>query len=198
MNPAYPPQAVLVPLRTPAHEFVAFHLAQSWRPCLEPLFRPGHVQLAWTPSQLIVEADLADEHVFTTATGDNQRMWELGDVFEMFLQVAGRKEYAELHVTPNGKRLHLQFPGGQPVHPAAFRASAVLTSGGWRVEAGIPPEVVGLERFGPGLELRVSFCRYDATPGEQPVLSSTAHHPIASFHRPAEWPCVVLTQSNPA
>jgi hypothetical protein len=60
------------------------------------------------------------------------------------------------------------------------------------VEATVPSGVLSLERFAAGQELRVSFCRYDAGTTSAPVLSTCANHPVVSFHRPAEWPRVVL------
>jgi len=46
----------------------------------------------------------------------------------------------------------------------------------------------------PGLALRVSFCRYDATSVGEPVLSTTANHPVTAFHRPHEWTPVTLVE----
>lgn len=183
---------VPVPCHDTAGEGAVFHLAQSWRPHTEPLFRPGLVRLAWQPAFLLVVADLVDEEVLTGATADNQRMWELGDVFEMFVKAEGRDDYVELHATPNGRRLHLRFPGARAADPAAFHAEASIAPDGWRVTARIPAGVAGLDCYRAGLALRASFCRYDAGTGTPPVLSSTSPHPVPSFHRPDEWPRIVL------
>lgn len=128
----------------------------------------------------------------TSAAADNQRLWELGDVFEIFLQVEGSGAYTELHVAPNGVRMHLRFPENLPVTPVGFPASAKLTAGGWRVEAEVPADVCGLARFEAGRELRVSFCRYDAGTDSPPVLSTSAAHSAVSFHHPEDWPRAVL------
>lgn len=169
-----------------------FHLAQPWAAEPEARFRPGTVRLAWSGDALLVLADLQDDEVRTSATADNQRLWELGDVFEIFLQVEGSAAYAELHVAPNGARMHLRFPENLPVTPVGFPASANLNDGGWRVEAKVPADVCGLARFEAGRKLRVSFCRYDAGTDAPPVLSTSAAHPAVSFHRPEDWPRVVL------
>lgn len=169
-----------------------FLLTQPWAAQPEARFRPGTVRLAWSVDALLVLADLHDDEVRTSATADNQRLWELGDVFEIFLQAEGNDAYTELHVAPNGIRMHLRFPENLPVTPVGFQASANLTATGWRVEARIPAEVCGLPRFEAGTILRVSFCRYDAGAGAPPVLSTSAAHPAVSFHHPDEWPRVVL------
>lgn len=186
-----------------------FHLGQPWTRSLDQGFRPCEVRLSWTPAALLVEANLADDEVFTKATADNQKMWELGDVFEVFLQVEGRREFVELHVVPNGFRVHAHLPGprgmatptSEPlafesmlVSPVGFTAKAVKTKSGWRVSERIPAAILGLDAFRPGQDLRISFCRYDGSPGGEPVLSTSASHPVISFHRPDEWAKIRLAQ----
>lgn len=184
----------------------ALSLGQPWNAKVEPGFRPAEVQVRWDRDALIVQADLRDDDLRTLATGDNQRMWQLGDVFEMFIQVEGRRDYAELHVTPGGHRLHMKYPdvGGKMasgrvlayeemlVSPVGFTATAARTPDGWRVDARVPARVLGLDEFQSGQELRLSFSRYDASAEGDPVLSTTAAHPIVAFHRPDEWTRVRL------
>ncbi len=184
-----------------------FPLGQPWSESLEPGFRPGEIRLSWKPEALIVEANLTDDEVFNQATRDNQRMWELGDVFEIFLMIEGRKDYIELHVTPQNHRLHLHFPGvgGRPTpgaepfpfekmltSPPSFRSTTRKTEKGWAVSAAIPPAVLGLKNFENGQVLRVSFCRYDAATNRPPVLSTSSPHSQIAFHRPDEWLAVRL------
>ncbi len=173
----------------------------------DPGFHPGDVRLSWTPTALTVEADLTDDHVFTAATGDNQKTWELGDVFEIFIQPVGRPDYVELHVVPTNHRVHAQFPGpgliASPNDPLlAFDQSHRRAR---RLHEHRHPDPKGLEghrhdpglgldvaKFTPGQRLRISFSRYDATPDQDPVLSTTAAHPVIRFHRPEEWTEVEL------
>jgi hypothetical protein len=49
----------------------------------------------------------------------------LGDVFEIFVVMEGMRDYVELHVTPNNKRLHVRLPG---VGVRAFRVDEPLSS----------------------------------------------------------------------
>ena len=192
-----------------ARQGAEFHLRQPWQREPASSLRPTHVRLAWTPKALLVEAEITDDEVTTRATADNQKMWELGDVFEAFIQLEGNRDYVELHVTPNNKRMHLHLLGvvGKAsedavpvpfeqmlVHPVGFRSTATRTPTGWRVTMSIPASVFRIPVFHPGLALRVSFCRYDAAATGEPVLSTTADHPVIAFHRPHEWTTVTLLE----
>lgn len=194
MQPA--PRAIRIPRLSAETDGALFHLAQPWRAHPEEKFRAGTVRLAWVPGTLIARADLQDDDVRTTAAADNQNLWELGDVFEIFLQAEGSPGYTELHVAPNGKKLHLRFPGKIPGDPAGFAASAAAIPGGWRIEALIPPGICGLPDFHAGQHLRVSFCRYDASGAGTPVLSTSSPHRVISFHRPEEWARAVLWEDR--
>jgi hypothetical protein len=179
-----------------------FALAQPWQQTVDDGFRPGRVHLRWTPEALVVEAEMIDDEVFTISTADNQRMWQLGDVFEIFLQKEGRSDYVELHLSPNGHRLHLRLPNPQrrlspdgpeltieemTVVPPRFRGFASRTANGWRARVEIPPEALVLARFETGQSFRIGFGRYDAASGREAVLSTTADHEVLSFHRPQDW-----------
>jgi len=167
-------------------------------------FREGEVRVGWHSGELLVWAKLRDEDIFSCATADNQRMWELGDVFEIFLRDAERENYVELHATPGGHRLQLAFPSGQAIldigagrleldtlmqEPPLFDFLTRVGERGWEVLARVPlasfnPEPVGL----CGRTLLASFSRYDYTRGRvKPVLSSTSAHEKGSFHRCSEW-----------
>lgn len=190
---------------------MVFSLGQPWRWVTEELFRSADVWLGWTTDALHVRAIMNDDEVTTKATKDNQRMWELGDVFEMFVMVEGRSDYGEFHVTPNNKRLHLHLPGvggrvlpdGKPlsfeemvVTPVGFSSSVSRNENGWSIAVKIPSDVLLLDHLKPGVRLRVAFARYDAGTGRKPVLSTTARHPVVSFHRPEEWTRVLLVDET--
>jgi hypothetical protein len=189
----------------------AFELGQPWAACPENGFQPALVHLLWTPTALHLHAKLTDDEIITQATGDNQKMWELGDVLEMFLMLEGHSDYIELHVTPENHRLHLHLPwprGELPqqaerlafeqilVCPVGFTSETSRSAMGWDVKAVIPCALLGLSAFETGQHLRLSFCRYDAATGTAPILSTTSPHPIPSFHRPAEWARVVLNSEG--
>lgn len=187
---------------------ITLRLSQPWNASPDAAFQPGIARLAWTPTALVVSADLTDREVFTNATGDNQSMWELGDAIEMFIQVEGRTDYVELHIVPTNHKLHLHLPGirgrvtseAKPatfdqmlVTPVGFTSEVTRTATGWKVDARVPADVLGLQTLAAGQRLRISFSRYNATGNGDPILSTTAAHPVLDFHRPDDWTKVELT-----
>ena len=154
---------------------------------------------------MLLFAELTDHDIFTKATALNQRMWELGDTFEIFLRPAGQAEYVEFHVTPNNQRLQLRIPNTEALRRAqaanvfdqfllpgnVFHSVTWVQPGNqrWIVHAAIPPSAVcGQARLKAGSRWHFSFSRYDCTRGGgEPVLSSTSPHAAADFHRQQEW-----------
>lgn len=180
-------------------------LRQAWRHATEQDFSPGLVRTGWRDNSLLVFAELTDADIFTHAQRHNDRFWELGDTFELFLQQAGAEGYVELHVSPNNLRLQLRFaappspgsgPGVDPFETALIRDD-VFTSTTWVdhhahewcVFAEVPAGVVaGVSAPLAGSDWRFSFSRYDYTRGRtQPVISSSSPHAEPAFHRPHEW-----------
>lgn len=167
-------------------------------------FSGGTVRIVWCPEALLVRADLLDGEVFTRATGDSQYFWEMGDVFEIFLEAEGAGYYTEMHVAPGNHRMHMRIrpedylsmragtltPADLMVRPPGFESRCEMVPGGWAVEAVIPSETVQ-----PGGRIsrdslwRASCSRYDAgSDGRDPVLSSTSfHRGKINFHARADW-----------
>lgn len=175
--------------------------SQAWRPQSEPGLRPGRVWLAATARSFVALAELVDEDLFTTARRRNDPLWDLGDVFEIFVRHTGRPEYFEFHTAPNGLTLDLRYPRpyaprtngvdayllAEPHFTAAVRAEPARVQ--WRIVAEIP--IRGL--LPPGLaadpsEWQFSFSRYDCGPGRAPIYSSTSPHRELDFHRVEDWP----------
>lgn len=169
-----------------------------------PGFSAGAVRVVWCPDALLVRADLRDEEVFTRATGDSQYFWEMGDVFEIFLEAEGAGYYTEMHVAPGNHRMHMRIrpedylsmkagtlrPADLMVRPPEFESRCEAVPGGWSIEAVIPAEAVQpAGRISGDSRWRGSFCRYDAgSDGRAPVLSSTScHRGEANFHARADW-----------
>jgi hypothetical protein len=180
-------------------------MGQGWQPALSPEFAPAEVRVGWREDALLVLAELTDRDIHTAATGLNQRMWELGDVLEIFLRPAGQETYFEFHVTPNNQRLQLRIPDTATLRRAqaanvfhdfllpgqAFQSTVWLQPEDqkWFVLAEIPSRVVsGQDRLAAGSRWHFSFSRYDYTRGAaEPVISSTSPHIKADFHRQEEW-----------
>jgi len=192
-------------VRTAFRQAAPVPLRQAWRADVEPEFAPGEVRTGWRGETLFVFAELADADIASRATDHNQRFWELGDTFEIFLQPAGQSAYVELHVAPGNWRIHARFPGrsGPPAAappdsfaaalrpPDAFgsRTWVNVEARAWQVLAEIPAAIVrGRPEPLEGTTCRFSFCRYDYTRGrDTPVISSSSPHPVPAFHRPEEW-----------
>lgn len=163
---------------------------QAWRAEAEADFRAGTARLGWRAGGFCVLASLDDGQIFTRATADHQRLWQLGDVLEVFLKDRTREDYWELHVAPTGHRLQLHFASAEQhdfdrslVFEPVFFPRVRVRPGGWDVyaEAKTGP-------FTAGQELSVSVSRYDYRDAEAPpVLSSTSAHRKVNYHRLHEW-----------
>jgi glucosamine-6-phosphate deaminase len=178
-------------------------LRQTWLPTHEGDFAPATVRTGWRDDSLLVLAELTDRDIFSQATGLNQRCWELGDSFEIFLRDETRDGYLELQVTPNNQRLQLRYAGREALERAratgdfgdalisgdAFRSKVWIEPDRWVVLAEIPSALVcGAPVPLAGRQWRFSFSRYDYTRGRvEPVISSTSPHPQADFHRLQDW-----------
>ena len=176
-----------MPLRLP--------LTQSWLPEPEPGFLPGTAAFSWADGQLRLCTDLADEEVITAASSHGQRLWELGDVAELFVQRVGEESYREYQVAPNGFTLALRYPdlsgvaavrsGKRPLNDFLIQetpeVSVTRTETGWKAVLAVPLPACRGDLF------RVSCCRYDHLPERSPVISSTSPHPVRDFHRPQDW-----------
>ena len=180
-------------------------LRQCWQPEASPAFAPASVYTAWVGRALFVYAELVDADIHTQATGLNQRLWELGDAFEMFLGVQGEESYIEFQVAPNNQRLQLRYANRAAVEQAratgdmahalipgeAFHSRVWVQDdcSRWHVLATIPASAVCSANVPlVGSRWRFSFSRYDYTRGGgDPVISSTSPHAQADFHRQQEW-----------
>jgi hypothetical protein len=180
-------------------------MRQAWRKKEEPGFEPGFVRIGWHNNALLVFAELLDADVLSRATGLNQRLWELGDSFEIFLQPVGQSPYTELQVSPSNCQLQLRYPHPEAVEEArkadnfkpyfivdkAFYSATWVrpAENKWFVFANIPRNFV-CESHEPldGQKWRFSFSRYDYTTSRRkPVVSSTSPHLKPQFHCLKEW-----------
>lgn len=180
-------------------------MRQAWRPKEEKGFSPGFVRIGWHDNALLVFAELADMDFLTRAKTLNERLWELGDSFEIFLQPVGQSSYIELQVAPNNCQLQLRYPNPVAVEEARkaddfkpylipYKAfySATWTrpaESKWFVFAKIPSDLVCEKQDSlDGKEWRFSFSRYDYSSNQaKPVVSSTSPHSTTEFHNQEEW-----------
>ena len=180
-------------------------LRQSWRPDPESGFVPATVRAGWRESSLLVFGDLTDITIFTHATRSNERLWELGDVLEIFLRPVEQAAYSEFQIAPNNLQLHLRYAS-----PAAFQraqqsnsiAEALVQDPGFKSRAWTRPEmsswcvlaeipaaaVCDCPKPMTGSAWHFSFCRYDYTSGRaEPVISSSSALSRPNFHCLSEW-----------
>lgn len=178
---------------------------QAWLATEQKEFAPGAVRLGWNDDALLIFAELDDRDILTRASGPNQRLWELGDVFEIFLKAAGHPSYVELQVSPNNCRLQLRFPNAVAVKAAReaddfnpyllwtedfYSATWVKPAEAkWFVFVKAPQHLVCPAPAPlPGQRWRFSFSRFDYTQGAaKPVASSTSLHKGTEFHCQEEW-----------
>jgi hypothetical protein len=188
-------------------------LGQAWRAQSEPGFAPGQVRTGWLRDSLRLFAELTDHDIFSSATAMNQRMWELGDAFEIFLRAACRREYIEFQITPDNLRLQLRIAGTEALRHArttdvfdafllprnAFHSVTWVQPENqkWFIYAAIPAMAIcGQTRLNVGSRWHFSFSRYDHTRGgSEPVISSTSPHLAADFHRQQEWGELIFATS---
>lgn len=182
-------------------------MQQAWLTEPDPNFLPGRVRFGWQPDALCVLAELSDREIASRARAHNERMWLLGDVFELFLRDSEGEAYHELHITPDNFHLQLRFPdakalrSGQPL--ASFLLDQQVFEHGvflnpdqqcWTVFAKVPQAI-----FRPAsIQGRVwyaSFSRYDYPSScEKPAsLSSTSAHSKLDFHAQVDWRPIVFS-----
>ena len=185
-------------------------MRQAWLTEPEPDFSPATIRTGWRNDSFLVFAKLEDADIFTRATAHNQRMWELGDVLEIFLSPENSASYVEFHVTSNNMRLQLRFPDTATLRraQAANQFDDLLLTDGvfhshawaepenkrWFVLAEIPTVAVcGTNQPLAGMKWRFSFSRYDYIRGRQkPILSSTSPHARPDFHRREDWGTLIF------
>ena len=157
--------------------------------------------VGWTDDTLWIIAQMADDDVFSHATEDNQRTWELGDVFEVFWKAPDEAGYHEFHVTPTNCRMALGLPSTQTigqirsghaqhedflVAPDTIQTLVTVSQGKWIAHVLLP------RQNQKGDLIQMSFCRYDAHRDGTVDFYSSSPHPVPDFHRPQDWPSFVL------
>lgn len=183
-------------------------LIQAWRADgLESGFHPGWARINWDKGGLWFDAILLGSQPRNRALRINENTWELGDVCEVFIQMAGSSNYLQIHVTPENQRLQLLWPadGLERVRDKTaslekfmisqtdwVQSTTRLGPGFWVAQVMIPAARLGLEALTTSQSFQTAVCRYDYAIVTTPVLSSTAPLELPSFHRHHEWQQLVL------
>jgi hypothetical protein len=158
----------------------------------------GRARIGAAPEGLAFFVEFDDSHIFSEATADQQKMWTLGDVAELFIKPGGeRSDYWEIHITPNDFLMDIHIPDrerfmareitwDEVIAPdSGTRRRVVVEQGRWTVEALVPWAAFGLSAAPvAGAVWQVAVCRYNCTGDlETRELSSTAAFTQPGFHR---------------
>jgi hypothetical protein len=177
-------------------------MQQGWLKRPQKNFLPATIRVGWRDNAMQILAEIPDKHIFSHSTANNNNMWQLGDVFEIFTRDTARKTYYELHISPNGHWMQLEIPSAEifrkrnfifenlKVSRKIFRFRLQITrkANSWRVYAKVPSTRICGKKPLKGRTWLTSFSRYDCTRDlKNPVYSSTSPHRIADFHRQQEW-----------
>lgn len=175
----------------------ALPLRQHWASSLPK--EAGEARIGATAAGLSVWTRYEDSDIFSTATANQQKMWTLGDVVEVFVKPGvDRTDYWEIHVTPNGYLMDLHIPSRAGMQSGEHTWEEIIApesgttfqtrvaDGFWLAELTIPWAAFGLsERPAAGTTWQFAVCRYNYEGGrlEGEELSSTAPLQKASYHR---------------
>ena len=183
-------------------------LKQSWLFAPKSDFKPTGVKVVWKPEELYIFAQLQDIDIISHSTDFNQRLWELGDVFETFIYFKEADVYYEFHVSPNNHLMQLRFgvdltpdqrrlqlSGSYIVRPVVESSVWIEAARNrWYVLLRIPASTLKPSGFfAAGDTLEFSFSRYDHShTNKEPVLSSSSDHKELDFHNREDWGILYL------
>ncbi len=158
----------------------------------------GVARIGASSKGLSVHVRYEDSDIFSTATANQQRMWQLGDVVEVFVKPGlDRTDYWEVHVTPNAFLMDLHIPSRPGMQTGEHTWEEIIApesgttyrtkvgDGWWSAELTIPWSAFDVDGVPmAGTVWQVAVCRYNYNGGlEDPELSSTAPLTERSFHR---------------
>lgn len=168
----------------------------------------AHAFVGSSPSYLSIYVFMNDSHIFSHATADNQKMWTLGDVTEVFIKPGvDREDYWEFHVTPNDFLMDIHIGNRKDYNNGKISWSHVISAesgatkyvnvcdGFWTTSLNIPWTAFGYTaRPNPESRWQIAVCRYNynGSIDNKPELSSTAALSQLSFHRYEEFTTVIF------
>jgi hypothetical protein len=199
---------------------IPFRLAASpaWRKRIGEVEGKGSVRMLHDDKNLYFAFEFEDADVVDLSKEDDQELYTLSDVAEIFLKPVDETWYWELHVTPKGHVSTYWFPGRgriglamsetKPHVKPGFLRAATRTQGtvnnwhdrdkGWTAEGAIP--WAKLDRDGPLkdpharwtiLLARYNYSRYRMK-ATGPELSTASPLSEANFHLVNEYPRIHL------
>ena len=152
-------------------------------------------RLSCVGGQLRLSALMQNRAVTTSATEDNQRLWELGDVLEFFIRIAGHDDYYEFQLAPNGRTLKLHMPNDKTFRSIPFEkrfcdvplhVRNVISARRALVYSEIVVPLAELEGGADAEKIRYLVGRYDYTDCVREISASNPM-PKGEFHNTASW-----------
>lgn len=189
-------------------------LQQWWEKVEDLHFESGSVRIGWREDKIYLLANMEDQSVVTTAHRNGERLWELGDVVEIFVKSPYQSEYYELQVAPNGCVLQLKYPDPTIIidlrsremtrlndfilHEEIFPIRLRIQDGGWNLFVEIPGKLFFADVISLlGYACQISVSRYDHwADARPPQLSSISPHSQLDFHRQRDWGLVQFVRSG--
>ncbi len=173
-------------------------LSQHW--CNGMPQEQGHAYIAACAEGLRLYSWFEEATPYTTATHNNQRLFELGSVVEFFICPSGTSTYWEIHLSPNGLIMDIRIPDRDALMRGALDWSEVIapasharytgntTATAWTTEIIVPWACFERTGIPTGENWGVAVCRYNYPDRlEDPELSATAPFTELSFHRIEEF-----------
>jgi len=173
-------------------------LLQTWKGASAAPSEGAWAAAGWNSRGLCFRVVAEDSDIVTTATGNDQKLWTLGDTIEFFLKPGVEQDmYWEIHVSPNALVMDIMIESRERFRNRTLTWEEVIshTSGveprvtvdagrEWTVEAVVP--WAAFRRAGPpdaGELWPFAVCRYNYWTGRgEPELSTTAPLRQANFH----------------
>jgi hypothetical protein len=182
----------------------AVALRQYWESPTAFPKEPALARIGWNSFGLCAYVELVDNDIFTNATADNQRFWELGDTCEFFIKPGkAQPMYREIHVSPNDLKLDIQIPDREAYQQGKISWEEILRNDShchklgrilpgakaWTAELWVPWTSLGVSACpGPLADWSLAVCRYNYTRGiADPEYSATAFLAKLSYHRYEEF-----------
>ena len=162
--------------------------------------RRSFYRLSFRNGKLRLSGLMQSRTVMTKATGDNQRLWELGDVLEFFIQLQGHDDYYEFQLAPNGKTLKLHMQNDRIFRTVPFekrfcdvrlQVRNVISSHRGLIYSEIIVPLSELDGSERAEKIRYLAGRYHYTDGI-PEISASKPMPDGEFHSTAEWDEFIL------
>ena len=172
----------------------ALELCQSWSNSMPQ--DAGTAYVGHSKEGLRFYTHFEDSFQFTTATENNQRLFELGSVVEFFIVPEHSNTYWEIHLSPNNLIMDIKIPDNAKLlahelnwddlicHSSQATYTVVCNEESWATEITIPWKTFERAGIPTGEMWRFAVCRYNYRGDlEHLEYSATAPFTKLSYHQ---------------